>query len=171
MIETRALLDAAKSAQGIGSDYRLARTLGCTDTTIHNYRHGKTHPDEVQSLQLAAMAGLDPSYVLVSMAAQRAKTEAARAHFERAAVALRSMVAPGGNTPPGSHGSGNLPTPSQGAESPANPDGYGARAVSAAGSPFYTSSQVSPALPMAAAAPLGLLGAIVQRRRRLSACK
>lgn len=124
MIETRALLDAAKAAQGIGSDYRLARTLGCTDTTIHNYRHGKTHPDEVQSLQLAAMAGLNPSYVLVSMAAQRAKTDAARDHFKRAADALRTMLGTGGNTPPGSSGPGNLPTPSQGSESTGNPDEY-----------------------------------------------
>lgn len=132
VIETRALLDAVKAAHGIGSDYRLARVLGCSDNTIHNYRHGKTHPDEVQSLQLAAMAGLNPSYVLVSMAAQRAKTDAAREHFKRAADALRTMLETGGNTPPGSSGPGNLPTPSQGSESAANPDEHGMSAAQVA---------------------------------------
>lgn len=170
MMTTHELLDAAKAAQGIRSEYRLARVLNIGDNALYNYRHGRT-PDDERALRLALLAGISVPYVLTCMAAERAKDPEVKAAFIEAANALKPPTKTGGNTPPGSHGSGNLPTPSQGSESPANPDGYGARAVSAADLPSYTSSQVSPALPMAAAAPLGLLGAIVQRRRRLSACK
>jgi hypothetical protein len=174
MIETRQLLDAAKRAQGITSDYRLARTMGVTDSTLHNYRAGKTHPDEAQSLQLAAMAGLDAGYVLVSMAAARAKTEAARAHFARVAAMLRALP-PGGNSgASGGGGGGILSGSNADPSSPHNPDGMGlvSRLASVAqGFTPYTSSQIGMPDALMTSASLAALPvvAIVERRRRLSA--
>lgn len=87
MLTTNALLDAAKRSQGITSDYRLARTFGVTDNTLYNYRHGRT-PDDERALKLAHMAGLHPAFVLVSLAAERAKDDASRAAFVFAAKVI-----------------------------------------------------------------------------------
>ena len=173
MIETRQLLDAAKRAQAITSDYRLARVLGCSDNTIHNYRHGKTHPDESQSLQLAAMAGLDAGYVLVSMAAARAKTDAARAHFARVAAMLRTLP-PGGDSGGSGGGVGGiLSGPTSGTPSAQNPDGMGlvGRLASALTGqhPIHRGKFAAPdALTTAATVAALPVVAIVDRRRRLS---
>lgn len=117
------LLDAAKMAQGIRSEYRLARVLNIGDNALYNYRHGRT-PDDERALRLAHLAGLSAPYVLTSMAAERAKDPDVKAVFIQAANSLKPSNPTGGNTPPGSHGSGNLPTPSQGSESAGNPDEY-----------------------------------------------
>lgn len=77
MMTTKLLLDAAKRAQGIPSDYRLARTIGVTDNTLYIWRHGKT-PDEDNAAKLAQMAGLHVGFALVCLAAERSKNDAAR---------------------------------------------------------------------------------------------
>ncbi len=84
---TPALLDAAKAAQGITSDYRLCRVLGVTDHALYTYRRGRT-PDDERGLKLAEMAGLDGSWVLVNLSAERAKDPAQRAAYITAATIL-----------------------------------------------------------------------------------
>lgn len=139
MLSTLDLLDAAKLAQGIRSEYRLARVLGVSDNGLYNYRHGRT-PDDERALRLAVLAGLNVPYVLTCMAAERAKDADIKATLTKAAHELAALLSsPGGNTPPGSSGPGNLPTPSQGSESAAKPDEHGTRAVAHADSPSYTS--------------------------------
>ncbi|WP_290866713.1 hypothetical protein [Aquabacterium sp.] len=87
MLTTAKLLDAAKRAQGITSEYRLARVLGVTDSALWNYRHGRT-PDDERALKIAALAGLDARYVLVCLAAERAKDDASRAVLLASAAIL-----------------------------------------------------------------------------------
>jgi transcriptional regulator with XRE-family HTH domain len=87
MLTTSQLLDAAKLAQNIGSEYRFARVLGVADNTLYNYRHGRT-PDDERALKLAKMAGFDIGYALICMAAERTKDAEARASFLVAAAAL-----------------------------------------------------------------------------------
>lgn len=87
MINTATLMSAAKLAQGIPSDYRLSKVLGVTENTLYNYRHGRT-PDDERALKLAQMARLHPGFVLVSMAAERAKDEPTRAVLIAAAHTL-----------------------------------------------------------------------------------
>lgn len=169
MLTTLDLLDAAKLAQGIRSEYRLARVLGVSDNGLYNYRHGRT-PDDERALRLAMLAGLNVPYVLTCMAAERSKDADTKSALTKAARDLADLLSgPGGNTPPGSSGPGNLPTPSQGSESAGNPDEY---AMSAAQGDdervIHRGNFVAP-MPLAAAAPLGLFAAIVARRRRLSA--
>jgi hypothetical protein len=80
LIDTNTLLDAAKRAQSIPSDYRLCRVMGVTDHTLYNYRHGRT-PDDERARRLAEMAGLHVGFVLVCMAAERAKDDETRRHL------------------------------------------------------------------------------------------
>lgn len=89
MLTTAQLLDAAKHAQSISSEYRFARVLGIADNTLYNYRHGRT-PDDERALRLAKMAGFDVGYVLICMAAERTKDDEARAAFAAAALAHES---------------------------------------------------------------------------------
>ena len=169
MLTTLDLLDAAKLAQGIRSEYRLARVLGVSDNGLYNYRHGRT-PDDERALRLAVLAGLNVPYVLTCMAAERSKDADTKAALTKAARDLAAMLSStGGNTPPGSHGSGILPTPSQGPKSAANPDEHAMSAAQGDDEHAIHRGNFVAAVPMAASVPLGLIGAIVARRRRLSA--
>lgn len=93
MLTTDQLLDAAKTAAGITSDYRLARTIPVSDNTLYNWRHGITSPDEERSARLAEMAGLDVGYVLTCMAAARAKDEGLKSAWSMLAKRLEGIAA------------------------------------------------------------------------------
>lgn len=109
MLTTQTLLDAAKHAQGITSEYRLARVLGISDNALYNYRHGRT-PDDSRALRLSELAGIDPGYTLVCMAVERAKDDASRAALTASAALLAEML--GVKLPPiatGSDDPGTVP--------------------------------------------------------------
>lgn len=91
MLTTNVLLDAAKQAASIGSDYRLARTIGASDNTLYNWRHGISAPDERYSLKLAELSKIYLPYVLNCMAAARAKDPALKAGYEAAAASLAAL--------------------------------------------------------------------------------
>lgn len=75
MFDVDALLDAAKARAGITSDYRLCKVAGISDTTMYNYRHGLSFPDDQKTFKLCEMAGLNPAPYLLEIHAERAKTE------------------------------------------------------------------------------------------------
>lgn len=87
-MNTRELIAAVKAAQGITSDYRLARFLGVTDQTVGNWQHGRRRPDDETAIRLAGLAGLDPDAVLVALYEERATDEASRAAWARIASRL-----------------------------------------------------------------------------------
>jgi len=87
------LIDAAKAAKGIESDYRLAKVLGVTDHTIYNYRHGRSRPDELRTFQLCEMAGIDPSPWLMDIHAERAKDTSLKSFWESMAKRMRTTTA------------------------------------------------------------------------------
>ena len=72
MISTSALLAAAKQAQGIPSNYRLARVLDVPENTVGRWHTGRSKPDDVYAARLAEMAGLDVGQVVASIHAERA---------------------------------------------------------------------------------------------------
>jgi len=72
MLTTASLLAAAKAAQGIPSNYRLARVLDVPETTVQRWNTGKSIPDDAKSVQLAQLAKLDPVEVVAAMHAERA---------------------------------------------------------------------------------------------------
>jgi plasmid maintenance system antidote protein VapI len=66
-------LDALQMKMGVPSDYALARELGVTTTRISNWRTGRNTFDEGMAIQVAALLGMDPAYVLACAAAERTK--------------------------------------------------------------------------------------------------
>lgn len=68
---TTELMDAAKSAQGIASDYRLAQVLGVTRATVSTWRRGVNFPGYTATCDLARMAGQDAGAALLAVGMDR----------------------------------------------------------------------------------------------------
>jgi hypothetical protein len=74
MHTTDQLLDAAKTAAGVSSDYKLGLLLKLSsDSAITNYRKGRSVPDDAVAGRLAEIAGMDVHYVLACVHAERSK--------------------------------------------------------------------------------------------------
>lgn len=92
-MEARDLLTAVRTAQGIASNYRLARTLDVPEKTVQRWNTGHHAPDAAMARRLAELAGLDPDVVAAAMQAQRAHDPAERAQWLRIADRLRAVAA------------------------------------------------------------------------------
>lgn len=90
MQTTKQLLDRAKKAQGIESDYKLAQTLGVVQTAVTNWRSGRSHPDDERAARLAELAGQSAEIVVAELHAERAKTPETRQLWMRMAMQLRT---------------------------------------------------------------------------------
>lgn len=86
---TRELLEAAKTAHAIPSNYRLARVLGVTDNTLGNWQSGRSIPNTALAMRLAEMAGRDPAIVVAELAAERAQDDDERDLWRGIAARLR----------------------------------------------------------------------------------
>ena len=87
------LLDQVRANAGIQSDYRLAKTLNLTANTIANYRHGRSRPDDLVLSKLAELGGIPADQVellAVTLQAERASTDEARALWQRIAARLQA---------------------------------------------------------------------------------
>lgn len=73
------LLDAAKTAQGIASDYRLAKLLGVPGGTVSNYRRGANFPANSIAWRLGELAGIDPATAMIGCNLERTSNPADRA--------------------------------------------------------------------------------------------
>lgn len=93
MLTTSDLLAAVKHAQGIPSNYRLARIIGVTDATVANWKHGRNLPDDPMCERLAQMAGLDPAYVIASIYAERAANDDSKRIWSGIAKRLQGLAA------------------------------------------------------------------------------
>lgn len=87
-----ALLDKAKVIHSLPSDYKLALVLGVQQTTLTNYRHGKTLPDARVIQSICGLTGDDPALLLAEVEAERAKTAEARALWLEVVQRLRSTL-------------------------------------------------------------------------------
>lgn len=91
-----ALLDKAKLIHKLPSDYKLALVMGVQQTTLTNYRTGKTLPDARVIRLLCDLTGDDPALMAAQIEEERAKTEDARALWhlvaERLQLAARAGV-------------------------------------------------------------------------------
>jgi plasmid maintenance system antidote protein VapI len=83
------LMDAAMSAQGIPSYYKLARVLGVSNNTMTKWKQERSAPADSMAARLAEMAGLDPDVVLAELAADRAGDDETRARWRGIAERLR----------------------------------------------------------------------------------
>lgn len=96
MHTTDQLLDAAKSAAGVTSDYKLGLLLKLSsDSAISNYRKGRSVPDDAVAERIADLAGLDVHYVLACVHSQRAKDAHTAAVWRGLADRLKKAGATG----------------------------------------------------------------------------
>ena len=72
------VLDRAKKVQKVTSDYKLSLTVGIRESSLSDYRNGKSLPNEINCIKLADAMGEDPALLTIEMQAQRAKTPEAR---------------------------------------------------------------------------------------------
>lgn len=80
-MNTLELLEAVKTARCITSDYALAKALGVTQSTVSNYRTGRSRIDDDVALSIADILGLHPLAVIATANAERAKTPEQRARW------------------------------------------------------------------------------------------
>lgn len=71
MSYTAELMDAAKRAQGITSDYRLAQVLGVTRATVSNWRVRRKFPNHTTTCELARLAGIEAGAALLGVGVER----------------------------------------------------------------------------------------------------
>jgi hypothetical protein len=87
-MKTIEYLDAVRERLNLGSDYKLAKVLCVHQTTISNYRHGRSALADDVAVRVAELLQLDPARVLADMAAERSSSEAVRAIWSRVAATL-----------------------------------------------------------------------------------
>lgn len=90
---SRELLAAVRQAQGLPSNYALARVLGIRDNTLQRWHAEAGAPDDAMAARLATMARLDPDAVVAAMHAQRAGDDEERARWQRIARRLEVTAA------------------------------------------------------------------------------
>lgn len=93
MRTTIEFLDAMRVRHCLRSDYQLAKFLGVRQQTISNYRNRKSGFDEAMAIKVADALGLDHAHVLACIAAERAKSEAVKKAWQRAAAATAAVLA------------------------------------------------------------------------------
>ena len=82
-------LDTIKAQAGISSDYGLAKRLNKRQTTLSNYRSGRSLPDAEIIMQLCELSGDDPAVILAQIQAARAQDGKARSLWESIAQRLQ----------------------------------------------------------------------------------
>ena len=85
------VLERVKSQHGLKSDYMVGKVLNIRQTTVSNWRTGRSFPDEKMCLILAQAASIDPAFLVASMQAQRTKDDEVRAIWEQVAERLQHM--------------------------------------------------------------------------------
>lgn len=93
MRDVNTVLDSIKSAQKIGSDYKLAMVLGMGSSNLRNYRRGRSLPDAKTCGKLAEALGEKPDLLMVEMEAQRARDDETKALWASLAKRLQAGFA------------------------------------------------------------------------------
>ncbi|EGK72439.1 hypothetical protein METUNv1_01204 [Methyloversatilis universalis FAM5] len=84
MNTTQRLMQEAKSALGIESDYALAKALEMSRQAISHYRTGRSQLDVEGAFRIAEVLGKDPAAIIAAVEAERAtKPEAREAWIQR----------------------------------------------------------------------------------------
>lgn len=94
MSTTDRLLNRCKSVLDIESDYRLAKVLGISHTTITHWRNGRSTPSDEAVISICALMQKDPAQAIAQLHAERAKTDIARQFWQNTADKLSSALAP-----------------------------------------------------------------------------
>lgn len=87
------VLDAARAAQKVQSDYKLSMVTGIREGTLSSYRLGKTLPDEKHCVKLAEALGEDSGFLILEMQANRARDPLVKSLYENLWKRLQKGVA------------------------------------------------------------------------------
>lgn len=80
-------LEAVRARHGLTSDYQLSKFLGISRERVSRYRHGRDYLGEETAIKVAEALNLPAAHVLTCVAAERSKSDAARAAWRQAAAA------------------------------------------------------------------------------------
>jgi len=87
-------IEQIRKRYNIDSDYRLAQLLGVTRQAIHHHKIGRAkHVSEETAYQIAALLGLDPKKVLLTLAIEKAKNERIKRLWQSIAKELSKTTA------------------------------------------------------------------------------
>jgi len=90
MDTTNVLIDRCKASIGATSDYRLAKVLNISKTTVTHWRNGRSRPDDLMVIRMAGLMRRDPAAVIAELHAERAKCAETRNLWMRIAAQLSS---------------------------------------------------------------------------------
>jgi transcriptional regulator with XRE-family HTH domain len=91
-MNTLDFLAACKARLGIESDYALAKRLGVAQSSVSNYRTGRSRIDDDVALTIADILGIDPIIVIAAANAERASSPERRARWEELMSGFRSLL-------------------------------------------------------------------------------
>lgn len=92
-MNTNDFLDAIRLRHGLRSDYMVAKLLDVPTQSVSQWRGGRKTLGDDACMKVAELLELRPEYVLACVAAERARSEAVREAWERAAAALAACLA------------------------------------------------------------------------------
>jgi Phage related protein/Helix-turn-helix len=93
MKTTVQFLDAVKAKHNLPSDYALAKILGITRSGVSKFRVGKDYLGEDTAIKVAELLDLDPGYVMVCIASERAKNPQVKAAWKYTAQLFTGIAA------------------------------------------------------------------------------
>jgi hypothetical protein len=70
-MKTVEFLDAVKAAYGLTSDYQLFKKLAVSQSSISNYRAGRSFMDDSLAVKIGHLLDIDPLFVMASVHAER----------------------------------------------------------------------------------------------------
>lgn len=90
---TQTLVELVRRSLGGVSDYRIAKTLGVTQTALIHWRSGASHMRDETAARAAQVAGLDPLEWLLRVAADRERGELTSATLADAVADIEALRA------------------------------------------------------------------------------
>ena len=86
------LIEKAKAACGVDSDYALAPKLGLTRAAVSRWRRGVSLPSDETILKLAELLELDPAILLADFHARSSENPQVRKEWIRVRDILRECL-------------------------------------------------------------------------------
>lgn len=81
------MLDEAARIAGLKNDAEIARALGVSRNTVHNWRHGLRMPDATYAAQIAVLQGREPIAGVAALELVRHREDAAAVKFWKSQLA------------------------------------------------------------------------------------
>jgi len=91
--DTTKLLNRLSTHLADASDYRIAKELGVSKTTVSNWRVGKGTMSDATAVRVAELLGENPAYILAVVHAERTESPDAQKVWRKMAAAFGGKAA------------------------------------------------------------------------------